>query len=85
MTIFFYSYEACFKGEIVLPGTVANHPSNRRIAQATKKTFFPFTYLPILLFLVLLFFSTFCKTYTTKKDGNIVVDPSPYTINVLIA
>ena len=37
---FFYSYEACFKGEIVLPGTFANHPSNRMIVQSTKKTFF---------------------------------------------
>ena len=38
--IFSYSYEACFKGEIVLPGTVANHPSNRMIVQSTEKPFF---------------------------------------------
>ena len=48
MNLFIYSYEACFKGEIVLTGTVADHPSNRRIVQSTKTTLLTY---PILLFL----------------------------------
>ena len=43
--MFFYSYEACFKGEIVITSTVADHPSNRRIVQSTKKKNFFFTLL----------------------------------------
>ena len=70
-------------------GTLA--PSSEEMLLGVQRTWFRSKQLETTIFLYFLHeafyfsFLRFCQTYAIKKMGTFFVDPSPYTINLLIA